>query len=277
MCTVTDTWLQNRDEDKAWCDTSAFNNDNLVLHNVNQETCRGGAVALITKSNLIITILEIDKPSSFEAAEWRMSLPGKNITLIAIYRPPYSKNYPMTIAMFIDEFTVWIVDQLTTDGNILLLGDFNMQTNRCDTNADKKIFMDTIEALGLQQWVDFGTYHLGNTIDLVFTELASNIEILRCTPGPFIFDDCVVKCEIKHKRDRPIVENTTYYKINKIDINAFVKDLVLTGDTDHLDPAMMIHVFQHELCRVLDKHAPMVTRKLPIRQPKPWFNEDIKE
>ena len=51
--------------------------------------------------------------------------------------------------MFIDEFTSWIVNQLTIDGNIILLGDFNMQTNRIDTDEDIKIFMDTIEALGL--------------------------------------------------------------------------------------------------------------------------------
>ena len=56
-----------------------------------------------------------------------------------------------------------------------------------------------------------------------------------------------------------------------------MKDVVLTGVTDDLDTAMMIHVFQHELGRVLDKHAPIMTRKLPARQPKSWFNEDIKE
>ena len=143
------------------------------------------------------------KPNSFEAAKWRVSLPGKSINVIAIYRPPYSKTFPVTIAMFIDEFIAWIVDQLTTESNILLLGDINMQTNKIDTNADIKIFMDTIEALGLQQWVDFGTHHLGNTIDLVFTELASSIEMVKCIPGPFISNHCVVKCEINCKRDRP--------------------------------------------------------------------------
>ena len=75
-----------------------------------------------------------------------------------------------------------------------------MQTNKIDTDTDIKIFMDTIEALGLQQLVDFGTHCLDNTIDLVFTEQTSNIEMLRCTPGPFISDHCVVKNEIKYKR-----------------------------------------------------------------------------
>ena len=204
------------------------------------ETCRGRGIALITKSSLAIKSLVIDKPSSFEVAKWRVSLPGKNITLIVIYRPPYSMNHPLTLAMFIDEFTTWIADQLTTDGNILLL-----QTNRIDTDVDIKIFMATMEALGLQQWVDFGTHHLVNTIDLVFTELASNIEMLRCTPGPFISDHCMVKGEIKYKWDRPTEENIAYQKINKIDTDTFVKDLVLTGVTNDLDPAIMIHVFQH--------------------------------
>ena len=277
MCIVTETWIQNREEDKVWCEISALNNDNLMLHNTNRETHRGGGLALISKSNLTISNLEIDKPNSFEAAKWRVSLLGKSITVIAVYRPPYSKTFPVTIAMFIDEFTAWIVDQLTTESTILLLGDFNMQTNKIDTNADIKIFMDTIEVLGLQQWVDFGTHHLGNTIDLVFTELASNIEMMKCTPGPFISDNCVVKCEIDYKRNRPMEEYISYQRISKIDIDVFVKDLLWTKITDDLDLATMIDLFQQELGRVLDEHAPMITKRLPIRQPKPWFSEDIKE
>ena len=137
--------------------------------------------------------------------------------------------------------------------------------------------MDTIEALGLQQWVDFGTHRLGNTIDLVFTELASNIEIVKCTPGPFISDHCIVKCEINYKRDRPTEEYKRYCKISKMDTDAYVKDLLLTKITDDLELDTMIDVFQQELVRVLDEHAPMIRKRLQIRQPKPWFREDIKE
>ena len=103
--------------------------------------------------------------------------------------------------------------------------------------------MDTIGALGLQQWVDFGTHHLGNTIDLVFTELASNIEIVKFTPGPFISNHCIVKCEINYKRDRPTEEYIRYRKISKMDTDAYVKDLVLTKITDDLELDTMIDVF----------------------------------
>ena len=238
---------------------------------------RGGGLALISKSNLTISNLEIDKPNSFEAAKWKVSLPRKSITVIAIYRPPYSKTFPVTIAMFIDEFTAWIADQLTTESNILLLGDFNMQTNKIDTDAEIKIFMDTIEALGLQQWLDFGKHRLGNTIDFVFTELASNIKIIKCTPGPFISDHCIVKCEINYKRDRPTEEYIRYQKISKINTDAYVKDLLLTKITNDLELDTMIDVFQQELVRVLDEHAPMIRKRLQIKQPKPRFREDVKE
>ena len=64
---------------------------------------------------------------------------------------------------------------------------------------------------------------------------------------------------MKYKRDKFTEENITYHRISKIDTDAFMKDSVLTWVTDDLDPAMMIHVFQHELSRVLDKHAPIMT------------------
>ena len=91
-------------------------------------------------------------------------------------------------------------------------------------------------------------------------------------PSPFISDHCVFKCEIKYKRDRPIEEYIRYWKINKIDTDAFVKDLLLTKITDDLDLAMKIDVFQHELGIVLEEDAPMITKRLSIRQPKPWFS-----
>ena len=54
-------------------------------------------------------------------------------------------------------------------------------------------------------------------------------------------------------------EYIRYWKINKIDTDAFVKDLLLAKITDNLDLAMMIDVFQQELGRVLDEHAPIIT------------------
>ena len=69
ICIVRETWIPNREEDKVWCEISALNNDNLMLHIINREPHRGGGLALLSKSNLTISNLEIDKPNSFEAAK----------------------------------------------------------------------------------------------------------------------------------------------------------------------------------------------------------------
>ena len=37
ICIVTDTWIQNREEDKAWYEISALNNDNLMPHIIYRE------------------------------------------------------------------------------------------------------------------------------------------------------------------------------------------------------------------------------------------------
>ena len=53
--------------------------------------------------------------------------------------------------------------------------------------------------------------------------------------------------------------------------------MLLTKIPDDLELDMMIDVIQQELVRVLDEHAPVIRKRLQIRQPKPWFREDIKE
>ena len=85
-----------------------------------------------------------------------------------------------------------------------------------------------------------------------------------------------MKCEINYKRDRPIEEYIRYHRISKIDTDAYTKDLLLTKITDDLELDTMIDVFQQELVRVLDEHAPLIGKRLQTRKPKPWFREDIK-
>ena len=83
--------------------------------------------------------------------------------------------------------------------------------------------------------------------------------------------------EINYKRDWPIEEYIRYRRISKIDTDAYTKDLLLTRITDDLELDTMIDVFQQELVRVLDEHAPLIGKRLQTRKPKPWFREDIKE
>ena len=99
---------------------------------------------------------------------------------LGIYRPPDG-----SIPQFIDIFTELLVDILTCNTNLVVLGDFNIHVN--DTsNPNANIFLDTMTALGLKQHVDGPTHRSGNCLDLIFTEELSRAKAVRCSIGRFM-------------------------------------------------------------------------------------------
>ena len=82
--------------------------------------------------------------------------------------------------MFIDDLTDW----MASHGNILICGDFNMHFNHL-TDIEAQIFNNTMDVLGLQQHVNFETDHAGNTLDLLLTEITSQLTT-RTFKGRFI-------------------------------------------------------------------------------------------
>ena len=81
------------------------------------------------------------------------------------------------------EFFNFMCDLQLESKNIVILGDFNLHVNdKSDTDAQH--FIDTVEASRLKQWVDFPTHKLGNTLDLIITELAAEVQIKKCLMWP---------------------------------------------------------------------------------------------
>ena len=66
------------------------------------------------------------------------------------------------------------------DTNVIILGDFNLHVN--DFNDDNAMnFIETTQALALEQHVKFHTHTSGNMLDLVLTELFNGLKIQQCT------------------------------------------------------------------------------------------------
>ena len=57
----------------------------------------------------------------------------------------------------------------------------NIHINNSDTDDDASTFLETIEAMGLQQHVNFDTHRKGNALDLMLTESYGGIIIKSCT------------------------------------------------------------------------------------------------
>ena len=105
MAIITDSWLQNTEEDACRLSTSEFCTDLFsAIPSNRQDRIRGGILLVHRKSHKANLIDEVFT-CSFQAAKFKIQVDKCNITLLSIYHPPYSAANPVTESMFIDDFT----------------------------------------------------------------------------------------------------------------------------------------------------------------------------
>ena len=131
------------------------------------------------KTGLPTKKLDEGQLQSFQFAVWSMKIPGSNMTIIAIYHPPYLTRCPVTNNMFLDDFTEWLPSQLVRNNNILLAGYFNIHMNKATIDDEPGLFVSTIEAMGFQVELYGPTDGSGNTIDLVSIQSGCHIGVLK--------------------------------------------------------------------------------------------------
>ena len=71
--------------------------------------------------------------------------------------------------------------------NAIILEDFNMHIEDL-TDNNNKIFVDTMDALGLQQHANQPTQQEGSMLDLIFTEVTPNTNLRELEIPDFSFD-----------------------------------------------------------------------------------------
>ena len=207
---------------------------------------------------------------------WQVRYPGVDLTVCAIYHPPYSEAYQVTNNQFLDEFSVFLAEVLAEHRNLVITGDFNLHVNNLK-DQEGEVFTDTMLALGLDQHVMFPTQRSNNTLDCVFTECLSTHRILSCKPGPYLSDHAAVEFLLSVKKEQMVSKHVTIRKLKSTDIPSFIEDLQLDEqlDSDRLDD--MVEWLDAKLWTVLDKHAPSKEKCITVRSSNPWFMDEIKE
>ena len=137
-------------------------------------------------------------------------------------------------------------------------------------------FVDSMEALGLEQHYNFMTHKAGNTLDLAITESFGTLKVKACQPGNFISDHCIVQCWVSITRNVIQCKEVTYRKLVDINIECLVHDMKLE-DLAYIDDVNILT----ELCdncmkRSLEIHAPIQTKAITIRQTNPWFMKGVR-
>ena len=220
---LTETWLTDNLDDTVWCVTSPLQNCQFKLLTSNHNSRRGGGLAIVYKDGLEVDLIQEGELPSFHFAIWKIkSWEPMCLCYFHLQSSAYTPSNPITDVQFIAEFAEWIPYITTQHKNTIVLGDFNFHVNdSMDVNAN--IFQDTMAATGLDQWVDFPTHRLGNTLDLVFTECSSNITITSCTQGPLWSDNFTVEMSLNIPKPPLTHQELQYHKIRSIDTNLFGK------------------------------------------------------
>ena len=78
--------------------------------------------------------------------------------------------------IFIDKISELLTEVLPSSKNFIILGDFNLHVNDQD-DVDAQIFSDSMEALGLRQHSMIPTHKTNNVLNLIFTEIRSDISV----------------------------------------------------------------------------------------------------
>ena len=135
-------------------------------------------------------------------------------------------------------------------------------------------FIESTQALALEQHVNFPTHTSGNTPDLIFTELFNGLKIQKCTQDDFILDHCIVKCNLTVKRPDISRKVLSYHKLKDINFQHMINSISLNYDDD-LDG--LVEQFDKALSKALDEVAPIQTKLQRVWKTIPWFTDEVKE
>ena len=145
LAVLTETWLTDADE--VWVQGSEFYRHNYKMDECHRKGRKGGGLALVAKWNLKVKREEHRISAELEYAKWKVTSSNSFLNILGIYRPPDS-----SIPQFLDIFMELLVDIVTSNTNLVVLGDFNIHVNKID-DPNAGIFLDTMTALGMKQHV----------------------------------------------------------------------------------------------------------------------------
>ena len=165
---------------------TSLNSGSLRMDKSHRIGQQGGGLALVSSNMLNVTEVDEENKKTFQFAIWKVSCKEYTISIIGVYHPPYSTVHQCTNAMFLDEFTEWLLDPLAKYKNVVIMGDINFHLNNVD-DPDATTLKDILDALGLKIHNNLPTHRHGNTLDILATEIASSLNITTCQPWSISF------------------------------------------------------------------------------------------
>ena len=162
--------------------------------------------------------------------------------------------FSQSFSLFINEFSDLLDEKLYKLSPLVIIGDLNIHLDNPSSQHTQN-FNDLVNGHGLCQLVTTPTHYLSHVLDVILVRNSDWLlySHLRVIPG--ISDHSVVTCLLRF--DKP---NRDIKGINRTDFaNDVTSSSITSLATASVDDA--VSRYNSELSRLLDSHAPAMTRK----------------
>ena len=268
---TTETWLDK--EDTAWMQSSEFNKDPLKISASHRKERKGGGIALIYNKKIKVDKVKEGQMTSFQYGIWKVLSNQLKWTLIGVYRPPYSTVCPVTDAMFLNEYTVWLTNTLPMYSNVVIMGDFNL--NVLNETGYPATFIDNSQALGMKQLVSFFTHRSGSALDHIFNDVNSSVQIENVIPTIFTSDHRGVLATVITPKQTITTETIQSRNKKGVNIEELIQKIPVNELLECDDLQSLVTKFEDELKNAYDELAPLTEKKVTNRPRNLWFNQEI--
>ena len=198
----------------------------------------------------------------------------KPVNLCCAYRPG-----DISIDSFISDLELGFTDMDSTNSEMVLLGDFNIDYSK--KNHLRRSFDDFALRYGLNQLVSKPTRVTENSSTIIDLILVSNMHrIVQCDVlDSSLSDHNLVFCVIKGGVKKLPSKNIEYRSFKNFHEEAFIRDLGAVPwnsveSFDNIDDAVFL--WERLFIGVADQHAPIKTKRVKANQ-SPWISPKLLE
>ena len=181
-------------------------------------------------------------------------------------RPPSS-----SISTFFTEFESLLEFYISSKIDLIFVGNFNIHVDDLN-NTNSLHFFNLLNTFNFYQHVSLPTRYSGHILDIIITNLSSNLFVCPYMLDTYISDHKTVCVDIDLQK--PTINKVTfsYRSINKINFTEFKQDMSNAfSKLDNFNLESLIDHFNSSMFSILDKYALLKTVTVKQRTSNPWF------
>ena len=172
----------------------------------------GGGTGAFYNLSLDLSFFDSGEKSSFEFSEWKLSVHGRIIRLVVVYRPPYSKEHPVPASVLFQEFSAFLKTTVLCPEVLLVSGYFNFHLDD-PSDADARKFMELrIRLVCCNILPPLRTFLDIIILDLIISRSSNDINVFPPKSTYYISDHCFTECQLSIPGPNILVKEVSYWK-----------------------------------------------------------------